>query len=209
MASNEAIIYEEPGADPAVDRIVRERGGTRTTFVAVPDESAADQVAVELVDDGVQLIELCGGMGPIPAAKVIEAVGDRVPVGLVNFGVESVTGAAAFKARSEEGSPTVAAFIFLEDGADPTVDRIVTEPGSVRTIFVLVPEEAAARVAAELVENDGAPLIELYRGIGPVEAARVIEAVGGRVPVGSVLYGRESIAGAVGSEVTGEEEAAS
>lgn len=39
-------------------------------------------------------------------------------------------------------------------------------------------------------------------------AARVIEAVGGRVPVGSVLYGRESIAGAAGNEAAVEEGAA-
>lgn len=196
MASNVAIIYEETGANPGTDRIERERGGKRTTFVAVPDEDGASRVAVELVDGGVRAIELCGGMGPVPAAKVIEAVGDRVPVGLVNFGVESVTGAAAYKAKSERGGPTVAAFIFLAEGANPATDRVVTEPGSVRTFFVPVPDEGtAARVAAELVEDEGVELIELYRGIGTVGAARVIEAVRGRIPVGAVGYGEESVRG--------------
>lgn len=198
MADNVAVIYGETGTDPATDRIVRERGDTRTTFVAMPEEALAGPIAVELVDEGVQSIELCGGMGPVPAARVIEAVGHRVPVGLVTFGVESAAGAAAFNTRSEEGEPTVAAFIFPEDGADPAVDRVVTEPGSVRTIFVPVPDErAAARVAAELVENDGVGLIELYRGIGPVGAAALIEAVGAKVPVGTVLYAKGSAAGMV------------
>lgn len=113
---------------------------------------------------------------------------------LVNFGVESVTTAAAFKARAEQGDSIVAAFIFLEDGADPAADRVVTEPGSARTLFVPVPDEsAAARVAADLVDYDGVELIELYRGIGPVATAKVIEAVHGRVPVGSALYGRTAV----------------
>jgi len=189
VPSTHAVIYAEPGADPAIDRIVSGDGERKTVFVALPDHSTADRVAVGLVEEGVEAIELCGGMGPLPAAKVIEAVGDRVPVGLVNFGVESVTGAAAFKARAEQGEPIVAAFIYLEANADPQRDRVVSEPGSARTLFVPVPDESsAARVAAELVENDGVQLVELYRGIGPVAAAKAIEAVGGRVPVGSVLY---------------------
>lgn len=191
MPSIEAIIYAEPGTDPAVDRIVSSAGDHTTIFVAVPDHAVPDEVARGLVDGGVQAIEVCGGMGPLPAAKVIEAVGDRVPVGLVNFGVESVTSAAEFKARAERGDALVGAFIYLQDGADPQRDRVVSEPGSMRTLFVPVPDESSAPVvAAELVDSDGVELIELYRGIGPVTTAKVIEAVGARVPVGSVLYER-------------------
>lgn len=199
-----AVIYGEAGANPDTDRLARDR----TVFVAVPDEASADRVAVELADEGVRVIEVCGGMGPLPAAKVIEAVEGRVPIGLVNFGVESVAAAAAFNARSERGEPTIAAFVFLEEGADPATDRVATEPGAVRTIFVPVPDEdAAARVAAELVENEGVELIELYRGIGTVGAARVIEAVGGRVPVGHVAFGSDSIGGAAGYRARHEEDA--
>ena len=36
------------------------------------------------------LLELCGIFGPTWTAKVVEAVGGRVPVGSVAFGVESV-----------------------------------------------------------------------------------------------------------------------
>lgn len=101
MVSSWAYIYGQPGADPAADRFVIERDGQRTTLVPVADESAAAGVAVELVDEGVELIELCGGFGLAEAARVVEAVGGRVPVGHVNFGLESVAGAAAYKARFE------------------------------------------------------------------------------------------------------------
>jgi hypothetical protein len=66
--------------DPAVDRASISAGGLTTTFVAVPDRDAAVAAAVELVDDGAQTIELCGGFGSATAARVVEAVGDRVPV---------------------------------------------------------------------------------------------------------------------------------
>lgn len=102
MSMSWAYIYEQPEADPVADRFVIERAGVRTTLVPVPDESAAAQVASELVDQGVQLIELCGGFTVLDAARVIEAVAARVPVGHVTFGLESVTAAAAYNAQFEE-----------------------------------------------------------------------------------------------------------
>jgi hypothetical protein len=47
-------------------------------------------VARTLVSEGVQLIELCGGFGPLWTAKVIEAIGPAVPVGAVGYGPESI-----------------------------------------------------------------------------------------------------------------------
>lgn len=97
MAFNSwGFIYLGLGTeDPAVDRAVIERGGLKTTIVAVPDREMVAQVAAELVDAGAQSIELCGAFGPTVTAQVIQAVGDRVPVGSVSFGVESVPALAA------------------------------------------------------------------------------------------------------------------
>ena len=81
--------------DPAVDRAVIDRGGLRTTIVAVPEKSAVVKAAVELVDGGAQSIELCGAFGPVWTARVIEAIGGRVPVGSVAYGMESVPSLAA------------------------------------------------------------------------------------------------------------------
>lgn len=65
-----------------IDRTVKkDELGNQVTFVAVPEPSAAAKVAVDLVDDGVGLIELYGGLGPKWAAQVIEAINERVPVG--------------------------------------------------------------------------------------------------------------------------------
>jgi hypothetical protein len=90
------FIYLGLGSeDPAVDRAVIQRGGLTTTIVAVPDRDTAVQVAAELVDAGAQYIELCGAFGPTMTARVIQAVGDRVPVGSVTYGMESIPALAA------------------------------------------------------------------------------------------------------------------
>lgn len=93
--------------------------------------------------------------------------------------------------------PLVQAHILHCEGADPRVDRLVKETGKVRMIIVFVPEPATApEVAAELLEADGVDLIELDGGLGPLWTARVLDAVDGRVPVGAVMFGAESLAGA-------------
>ncbi len=65
-----------------------------------------------------------------------------------------------------------------------------------RTCFSCSPtpsgKSAVVQVAVELVDG-GAQSIELCGAFGPVWAARVIEAVGGGVPVGSVSYSMESV----------------
>lgn len=84
------------------------------------------------------------------------------------------------------------AFIYLGT-EDPAADRAVIERAGLCTTIVAVPEKSAVvRVAVELVDG-GAQSIELCGAFGPVWAAKVIEATGGRVPVGSVSYGMESV----------------
>lgn len=117
-----------PGANPEKDRIVR----AATTFVAIPEASAAPAVARELVDAGATIVE---------------------------------------------------------DGADPVAGRTEVTHAGARTHFVPVPTAADAAAAAAAIADE-VQLIELYDGIGPAAAALVVEAVGARIPVGSVLYGR-------------------
>jgi hypothetical protein len=103
---NWAFIFEAPETDPKVDRFVIERGGVRSTVVAVPEQSAVVQVAVDLVRDGAQFIELCGGFEPIWHGKVVEATGGAVPIGCVGYsGGASVAKMTAIFAL-EERSPS-------------------------------------------------------------------------------------------------------
>lgn len=100
-ALRSATIYSDPQADPAAGHIRREHpGGGSTTVVASPTDAAA-QVAVDLVDAGAELIELCGGTPLTIAEAVREAVGGRVPVTVVAWPFESIDGVAAYKAAFE------------------------------------------------------------------------------------------------------------
>ncbi|HLU70746.1 MAG TPA: DUF6506 family protein [Nonomuraea sp.] len=84
-----AFIYTAP-AGPGERTHVVDTGTRRTSLVAVEKPEEAVEVARRLVEDGVQLIELCGAFGPVWAAKVIEATGGTVPVGAVAYGAESI-----------------------------------------------------------------------------------------------------------------------
>jgi Family of unknown function (DUF6506) len=108
MSQTWAFIYVAPETDPTTDRFVIDRGGIRNVLVPVPDASMSPEVAVQLVDEGAQLIELCGGHGLAAAGKVVEAVGDRAPVGVVTFGPEAAGGLTAFRSAFEESQASIA-----------------------------------------------------------------------------------------------------
>ncbi|MET0312038.1 MAG: DUF6506 family protein [Burkholderiaceae bacterium] len=91
-----AYVYEHAGADPKADRHVLERGGVRSLMVPVSSPEDAPRIAQELVDEGVTLIELCGGFSLPAASRVMEAVGGKVAVGHVTFAVDAVERTAAY-----------------------------------------------------------------------------------------------------------------
>jgi len=84
------FIVTGAGLDPDRDRCVMASDRFQMTAVGVPTAAAGVEVARALVADGVQLIELCGGFGPLGTAAVLHAVGDAVPVGSVGYGPESI-----------------------------------------------------------------------------------------------------------------------
>jgi hypothetical protein len=99
---NRAAIFAAWGADPSKDRHVHEHDGGRITFVGVSNPEQVPAVARELVDAGAERIEICGGLGTLPSAAAIEAVGDRTTVRSIMFGFESLPGVASYRARFEE-----------------------------------------------------------------------------------------------------------
>ena len=76
--------------DPTRHRIVMESPAFTMIAVGVSRAEQGVDVARSLVAENVQLIELCGGFGPLWTAKVIEAVGASVPVGSVAYGPEAI-----------------------------------------------------------------------------------------------------------------------
>ena len=60
--------------------------------VGVRDIGEAVAVARQLVDEGVELIELCGGFGGAGLGAVVSSVQGKVPVGAVFYGVDASAG---------------------------------------------------------------------------------------------------------------------
>lgn len=69
---------------------VVDTGTCRSVFVGVEKPEEGIEAARRLVGEGVQLIELCGGFGPVWTGRVIEAIDGAVPVGAVGYGPEAV-----------------------------------------------------------------------------------------------------------------------
>jgi Family of unknown function (DUF6506) len=93
--------------------------------------------------------------------------------------------------------PHTVGHIRYVEGANPERHRFVLEVNGVRTIVVFVPNaEQASLIATQLVDTDGAVLLELDGGLGAIGYARVVNAIRGAVPVGAVMFGAESLAGA-------------
>lgn len=80
-------------AEGMAERAVLDNGSFRAIVVGVNELADALPAAKNLVDEGVQLIELCGEFGPVWTAKVLAAIEQRIPVGSVSFGAESLEGA--------------------------------------------------------------------------------------------------------------------
>ncbi|WP_316734919.1 DUF6506 family protein [Pedobacter aquatilis] len=181
---NKAIIYEGYGAKPNETKFIRESASGRQTIVAIGEASESLPAAIALVDEGVELIELCGYLSPIWRAKVTAAIGNRAKVSSVTFGYESLALAASYSASFFDGNPLPEAFIILEEGSDPVRDRFEKAFHPQYTTFIPVPDETTGAIVAEELAEAGFGLIELYGGFTSAGAAKVIEAVNGRIPVG-------------------------
>ena len=74
------------------DNFTQHQGTDRfkMTVVGVSKPEQGVEVAKQMVKDGIQLIELCGGFSPVWAGKIIEAIDYAVPVGVVAYGPESI-----------------------------------------------------------------------------------------------------------------------
>ena len=84
------FIVKGAGYDPNRHTATIESSKITTIVIGISAPEQALSVAKRMVAGGVQLIELCGGFGPIWTARVIEAIGGAVPVGSVAYGPESI-----------------------------------------------------------------------------------------------------------------------
>ncbi|QGG96224.1 DUF6506 family protein [Actinomarinicola tropica] len=89
-----AFIYTSGDGDGDGSAVTATTGSKACELVTVgvPTPAVDAEVIDELIDDGVELIELCGAFGPADAARVVEQVGGRVPVGYVTYPASEAAG---------------------------------------------------------------------------------------------------------------------
>ena len=89
--NNFAYIFLGPFLDPTQHR--SEIKTKELTFTAIGidfnHKALVIDVAKQLITEGVQMLELCGGFGPIWIAKISDAINHSIPVGSVAYGPEA------------------------------------------------------------------------------------------------------------------------
>lgn len=77
-------MFTDETADPKKHKAVIDTPNIMITFIGVSKEEEAAIIAKQYVEEeGVHLIELCGASGYGGGKAVHEAVGDKVPVGII------------------------------------------------------------------------------------------------------------------------------
>jgi hypothetical protein len=86
-----AYLFLSPGFNPEKHRTEMESSHTKVTLIGIDIKKKEEviNVAKNLVKEGIQMIELCGGFGPIWVSKVSEAIRYAIPVGSVTYGPEA------------------------------------------------------------------------------------------------------------------------
>lgn len=88
--NNYAYIFLGPNLNPETNKVCIKTEQLTFTIVGIDfnNKAASIEVAKQLVANGAQMIELCGGFGPTWITKITEALGPTVPVGGVFYGPE-------------------------------------------------------------------------------------------------------------------------
>lgn len=86
-----AYIFLSPGFDPEQHTVLMESPHCRFKAIGInmSEKEKVIEIAKKLVGEGVQMIELCGGFGPIWIAKITEAIHGAIPIGSVAYGPEA------------------------------------------------------------------------------------------------------------------------
>src|SRR5690349_13392604 len=85
-----AYIFLSPGYDSEKHTVTLDNGQTKFIAIGLDPKDMQKSLAItkNLVEDGVQMIELCGGFGPLWVAKLKEITDYKIPIGSVMYGPE-------------------------------------------------------------------------------------------------------------------------
>lgn len=85
-----AFLFLSPGYRASDHTVHFDSGETKVTLIGLDPADIEESITIakNLLADGVQVIELCGGFGPQWVAKIKTATEGKIPVGTVMYGPE-------------------------------------------------------------------------------------------------------------------------
>lgn len=95
------FIVKAPGYQSDTHHAVIETPQFRTQVVCVSSVAEAQHVARQMIANGIELIELCGGFGQEGMAELVAALNTEIPVGYVTFAEQENTKLLKYLKRVE------------------------------------------------------------------------------------------------------------
>ncbi len=86
------FIVTASGLNPETHRMEMKTDNFTMIAIGISHPKEGPEAAVKLKEEGIQLLELCGGFAPKWTAKITEALENSIPVGSVSYGPEAIDG---------------------------------------------------------------------------------------------------------------------
>ncbi|PKM85275.1 MAG: hypothetical protein CVU86_03170 [Firmicutes bacterium HGW-Firmicutes-11] len=173
-----ALMINVPGQSPATYSKVYETPENYDWYVGTGDMEMATILMKQLVAEEFETVNLCGDFDDEILQKFIEIGEGKTKVSAARYAPEELMKLEALTSLKEYG------FISLMPGID-RIERLELLSDECNThIFLVKDIDMACDAAAELVES-GVDLIELCGWFEPNKTQAIIDAIDGKVPVGS------------------------
>lgn len=173
------LILNGPGLDPAVYHGIIDSADFSAEVYGVSGEEDTRKAAEALASRGAAFINLCGDYNGDQAATLARHLKGAVKVSHVKYSPQEARKLEQLADFSEYG------FIVHGEGFHPRSHSLRLEAPGCNTRLVGAETMEEAEEAARRMVKDGIHFIELCGAFTGAMTARIIEAVEGRVPVGS------------------------
>lgn len=136
------------------------------------------ELAKKLVNEGIELIDLCGDYTKNRAEEIYEAVNEQADVCYAEYTAEEQRKFDALESTKEYG------LIIMADGLEGKLVSLNIESEECNTHIILVDSDDMAAEAAKKLVANGVNFIELCSYFDLEKAKDIINVIDGKVPVG-------------------------
>ncbi|GAB1475478.1 hypothetical protein MASR2M70_03100 [Bacillota bacterium] len=173
-----ALIMNVPGESPETYSKAYENAESYNLFVGSGNDEMAAALVRQFAEDGFEAINLCGDFNEEHVKRFVEIGQGKIEVSYADYTPEELRKLEALPSLKEYG------FICFEESLE-NMESLELLSEECNTKVMLVRDlDMACRAAKELVEK-GIYFIELCGWFNAERTQAVIEAIDGKVPVGS------------------------